>query len=184
MLLGGDEFSRTQHGNNNAWCQDNELSWFDWDWDDDQRALLAFTRRLIRCAASTPSSGGPRSSRGAARRAATSPTSGGSGPDGRRMTQRDWRRGDVRAIGVFLNGEEIPLATPQGEPIADDSFLLLFNGNDEPIEFKLPTKRFGTRWQLELSTLEPDVAAGSRSYVARAVVPVESRTVVVLRRGW
>ncbi len=105
-------------------------------------------------------------------------------PDGRRMTQRDWRRGDVRAIGVFLNGEDLPLATPQGEAIADDSFLLLFNGNDAPIEFKLPTKRFGTRWQFELSTLEPDVASGSRSYIARAVVPVESRTVVVLRRGW
>jgi glycogen operon protein len=100
------------------------------------------------------------------------------------MTQRDWRRGDARAIGVFLNGEEIPTQTPQGEPVVDASFLLLFNGHYEPIEFKLPTKRFGTRWQFVLSTAEPSVSDGARSYTARAPVPVESRSVLVLRRGW
>jgi isoamylase len=184
MLLGGDEFSRTQHGNNNAWCQDNELSWFDWDWDDDQRALCAFTRRLIKLRREHPVFRRPAFLEGRGSAGSDLPDVWWMRPDGRRMTQRDWRRGDVRAIGVFLNGEELPLATPQGEAIADDSFLLLFNGNDASIEFKLPTKRFGTRWQFELSTLEPDVAAGSRSYIARAVVPVESRTVVVLRRGW
>jgi glycogen operon protein len=184
MLLGGDEFSRTQHGNNNAWCQDNELSWFDWEWDDDQRALCAFTRRLIKLRREHPVFRRPAFLEGRGSAGSDLPDVWWMRPDGRRMTQRDWRRGDVRAIGVFLNGEEIPLATQEGEPVADDSFLLLFNGNDAPIEFKLPTKRFGTRWQFELSTLEPDVAAGSRSYVARAVVPVESRTVVVLRRGW
>ncbi len=105
-------------------------------------------------------------------------------PDGRRMTQRDWRRGDARAIGVFLNGEEIPMLTPKGEPVADESFLLLFNGHYEPIEFKLPTKRFGARWQFALSTAEPDVADGARSYTARVGVPVESRSIIVLRRGW
>ena len=93
-------------------------------------------------------------------------------------------RDDARAIGVFLNGEEIPLLTPQGEPVVDDSFLLLFNGHYEPIEFKLPTKRFGTRWQFVLSTAEPEVVDGSRSYTARAAVPGESRSVLVLRRGW
>ena len=100
------------------------------------------------------------------------------------MTQRDWRRGDARAIGVFLNGEEIPTQTAQGEPVVDASFLLLFNGHYEPIEFKLPTKRFGTRWQFVLSTAEPSVSDGARSYTARASVPVESRSVLVLRRGW
>ena len=184
MLLGGDEFSRTQHGNNNAWCQDNELSWFDWDWDDHQRALFAFTQRLIELRREHPVFRRPAFLEGRGSAGSDLPDVWWMRPDGRRMTQRDWRRGDVRAIGVFLNGEELPLATAQGEPVSDDSFLLLFNGNDAPIEFKLPTKRFGTRWQFELSTLEPDVAAGSRSYVARAVVPVESRTVVVLRRGW
>ena len=66
MLLGGDEFGRTQHGNNNAWCQDNELSWFDWDWGEDERALHAFTKQLIRLRREHPSSGARASSRGAA----------------------------------------------------------------------------------------------------------------------
>ena len=184
MLLGGDEFSRTQHGNNNAWCQDNEISWFDWDWGDDQRALLEFTQRLIRLRREHPAFRRPAFLEGRGSPGSDLPDVWWMRPDGRRMTQRDWRRGDARAIGMFLNGEEIHLLTPRGERVADDSFLLLFNAHYEPIEFKLPTKRFGTRWQLALSTAEPDVAEGSRSYVARAAVPVESRTVIVLRRGW
>jgi glycogen operon protein len=100
------------------------------------------------------------------------------------MTQRDWRRGDARAIGVFMNGDEIPALTPRGEPVTDDSFLLLFNAHYEPIEFKLPTRRFGARWRFVLSTAEPHVEDGSRSYPARAAIPVESRSILVLRRGW
>jgi len=184
MLLGGDEFSRTQRGNNNAWCQDNELSWFDWGWDDDQRILLAFTQRLIGLRRRHPVFRRPAFLLGRGSAGSDLPDVWWMRTDGRRMTQRDWRSGDVRAIGVFLNGEEIPLSTSQGERVVDESFLLLFNGHDQAIEFKLPTKRFGTRWQFELSTAEPEVVGGSRSYVARAVVPVESRAIVVLRRGW
>ncbi|MGH2827348.1 MAG: glycogen debranching protein GlgX, partial [Actinomycetota bacterium] len=152
MLLGGDEFARTQHGNNNAWCQDNELSWFDWDWDDDQRALFEFTRRLIELRRAHPVFRSPAFLEGRGSPGADLPDVWWMRPDGRRMTQRDWRRGDARAIGVFLNGEEIPMLTQQGEPVVDASFLLLFNGHYEPIEFKLPTKRFGARWQFALST--------------------------------
>jgi glycogen operon protein len=76
------------------------------------------------------------------------------------------------------------MRTTEGEPVVDDSFLLLFNAHYEEIEFKLPTKRFGARWQFALSTAEPGVVDGSRSYVARADLPVESRSIVVLRRGW
>ena len=160
MLLGGDELGRTQHGNNNAWCQDNELSWFDWDWDDDQRALARVHAPADRAAAGAPGLPAPAFLEGRGSPGADLPDVWWIRPDGRRMTQRDWRRGDARAIGVFLNGEEIRTRTPQGEPVVDAQFLLLFNAHHEPIEFKLPTRRFGARWQLELSTAEPEVPDG------------------------
>jgi glycogen operon protein len=100
------------------------------------------------------------------------------------MTQRDWQRGDARTIGVFLNGEEIPTGSPRGEEVVDDSFLLLFNAHHEPITFKLPVRRFGARWKLELSTAEPELEEGEFSFVAREEVVVGARSVVVLRRGW
>jgi isoamylase len=184
MVLGGDEFGRTQHGNNNAWCQDNEVSWFDWEWEDWQRQLLGFAQRLIALRREHPVFRRPAFLEGRSAPGADLPDVWWMRPDGRRMTQRDWRRGDARAIGVFLNGDEIPTLTPRGEPVVDDSFLLLFNAHYEPIGFKLPTRRFGARWRFVLSTAEPDVEDGARSYPARADLPVESRSVVVLRRGW
>jgi isoamylase len=184
MLLGGDEFSRSQGGNNNAWCQDNELSWFDWDWNDEQRSLFEFTKRLIGLRRGHPVFRRPAFLEGRGSAGSDLPDVWWMRPDGRRMTQSDWRRGDARAIGVFLNGEEIPMKTMDGQPVVDASFLLLFNAHYEPIEFKLPTKRFGSRWQFALSTSEPEVSDASRSYVARAAVPVESRSILVLRRGW
>jgi isoamylase len=184
MLLGGDEFSRSQGGNNNAWCQDNELSWFDWDWNDEQRSLFEFTKRLIGLRRGHPVFRRPAFLEGRGSAGSDLPDVWWMRPDGRRMTQSDWRRGDARAIGVFLNGEEIPMKTMDGQPVVDASFLLLFNAHYEPIEFKLPTKRFGSRWQFALSTSEPEVSDASRLYVARAAVPVESRSILVLRRGW
>jgi glycogen operon protein len=184
MLLGGDEFSRSQGGNNNAWCQDNEISWFDWNWSDAQRELFEFTRRVVAVRREHPVFRRPAFLEGRGSPGSDLPDVWWMRPDGRRMTQRDWARGDARAIGVFLNGDEIPMTTPTGERVVDESFLLLFNAHYERIEFKLPTKRFGARWQFALSTAEPDVADGSRSYVARAGVPVESRSLLVLRRGW
>ena len=181
MLLGGDEFGRTQSGNNNAWCQDNEISWFDWDEADPE--LLAWTKRLIRL----------RQEHSAFRRSEflTGREVRGSGlpdvwwfrPDGRRMTQRDWQRADGQALGVFLNGAEIPTLDPRGEEIWDDSFLCLFNAHYEPIDFLLPTRRFGVRWAYELSTSEPDIMPGEREYAARQAVAVGSRSLVLMRRS-
>jgi isoamylase len=178
MLLGGDELGRTQHGNNNAWCQDNELSWFDWESADDE--LLAFVERLIRIRREHP----------VFRRSAflTGRETRGSGlpdvwwfrPDGRRMTQRDWQREDARGLGAFLNGNEIPTPGPHGEEIVDDSFLLLFNAHFEQVTFTLPTRRFGARWEVELAT-GADVPDGPAA--ARAEVPVQDRSLTLLRRA-
>ncbi len=99
-------------------------------------------------------------------------------PDGRRMTQRDWTAAETKTLGVFLNGDEIRARTPHGEKIADDSFLLLFNAHFEPVEFTLPTRRFGARWHVELAT--GDSLEGAVG--ARAPVPVQEHSLLLLRR--
>ena len=105
-------------------------------------------------------------------------------PDGRKMAQQDWRNPDGQAIGVFLNGDELRMTTRQAQPVYDESFLVLFNAHHETVTFRLPTRRFGARWKLELSTAEPAAEEGARSWGAREQLPVESRSLLVLRRGW
>jgi isoamylase len=179
MLLGGDELGRTQLGNNNAWCQDNEISWFHWEDRDD--GLTEFTRRLISLRKTHPVFRRTTFFQG---RGDELPDVWWMRPDGRKMTQRDWRNGGARAIGVFLNGDELAMQTMRGEEVHDESFLLLFNAHDAPIPFRMPTRRFGARWKLELSTAEPDAEEGSRSWGAREDVEVEARSILLLRRGW
>ena len=180
MLLGGDEFGRTQHGNNNAWCQDNELSWFDWNWNDEQRALYEFTKRVIKLRREHPVFHRSKFFEGQGSPGSDLPDVWWMRPDGRRMTRRDWARGDAYSIGVFLNGDEIRTRSAAGELVRDDSFLLLFNGHYEPVSFKLPTRRFGVRWELVLAT--DDDARGGEQFGARAEVPVDSRSLTVLKR--
>jgi glycogen operon protein len=98
------------------------------------------------------------------------------------MTQRNWRDDDALTLGVFLNGSEIPTQSRQGAPVIDDTFLILFNAWEGPIVFTLPAVSFGRRWTNELSTAEPEVEAGAEIFPARGVVPVEGRSLVVLRR--
>jgi glycogen operon protein len=98
------------------------------------------------------------------------------------MTQRDWGRGEAKTIGVFLNGEEIPTHSTRGEEMRDDSFMLLFNGHYEPITFNLPTRRFGLRWKVALSTAEGRFGDDGAVVAAREPIDVESRSIVVLRR--
>jgi isoamylase len=179
MLLGGDEFGRTQRGNNNAWCQDSELSWF--HWDEADAALVEFARRLIRLRRdhsvfhrSSFLTGQPQRS--------SLPDVWWFRPDGRRMTQRDWQRGDAHTLGVFLNGEEIPTRTPHGEQVVDDSFLLLFNAHYEAVSFQLPARRFGRGWLLEVDTAQPD-RIEDEILLARANVDVTDRSLMVLRRA-
>ena len=175
MLLGGDELGRTQGGNNNAWCQDNEISWFDWEAADGE--LLQFARRVIALRRAHPVF---------RRTSFLSGKAGESGlpdawwfrPDGRRMTQRDWTSPETKTLGVFLNGREIRERTLHGEPLFDDSFLLVFNAHFEPVVFTLPTRRFGSRWQVELAT--GDAPEGQLG--ARALVAVQEHSLVLLRR--
>jgi isoamylase len=180
MLAHGDEIGRTQHGNNNVYCQDNELSWI--DWHDTDTDLLAFTRMLTQLRAEHPVFRRRRFFDGH-----------GSGPDdpvgdivwlrpdGTVMTGQDWETGYARSLAVFLNGEAIPDPGPRGEQVVDDSFLLLFHAGHEDIAFTLPPKWLGEAWALVLDTADPD--ATDRDPVGPGEqLKLTARSVVVLRR--
>jgi glycogen operon protein len=180
MVLGGDEFGRTQNGNNNTWCHDDELSWLGWDhapWQDD---LYAYTRRLIALRRGHPTFRRVRFLAGATDGPGL-PDAWWFRPDGRKMTQRDWSRGG-HLVGVFLNGEELHEADFRGQAVIDDSFLLLFNAEPDDVVFTLPAASFGTAWEFELSSAEPGLAAGARTYAPRSKIDVPGRSVIVLRR--
>ncbi len=179
MLLGGDEIGRTQQGNNNAYCQDNEISWYDWESVDED--LLAFTRRLIRYRHDHP----------VFRRRGWfhgRPIHGGEVDDiawftleGQRMEEEHWGEGFAKSLAVFLNGATIPNPNPRGEPVIDDVFLLLINAHHEPLEFTLPDAEWGEAWLTELDTARGFLDDGV-AVAAGGAVTVEGRSLVVLRR--
>ena len=181
MLLGGDEIGRTQHGNNNGWCQDNELSWYDWSESADRERLREFTKRLIALRREHPVFRRQNFLRGAEIKGSGLPDVWWFRADGLKMTRRDWQGGE-HVLGMFLNGKEITTPGPYGEDVEDDSFLLLFNAHDEDRSFMLPRRRFGAQWALELSTADPEAPVGSAAYGARTYVDVPSRSLVILKR--
>ncbi len=138
--------------------------------------MLEFTRRLIRLRRAHPVFRRTRFFHG---RGTQLPDVWWMRPDGRRMTRRDWENSDARAIGVFLNGDELGERTQRGEAVRDESFLILFNAHFEAVSFRLPARRFGTRWSRELAT----GAIGADRLAAGARVTVESRSLAVLRRA-
>jgi glycogen operon protein len=181
MLLGGDELVRTQHGNNNPWCQDNEISWYDWTESEDSRSMHAFTRRLIALRRAHPVFRRQSFLRGVERLGSGLPDVCWFRADGMQMTSDEWQNGD-RLLGMFLNGMEIPTPNSRGERVVDDSFLVLFNGEREERTMQVPPRSFGATWSLELTTAEPELEAGSRTYGAREELAVPAQTVVILKR--
>jgi glycogen operon protein len=181
MLLGGDEIGRTQKGNNNAWCQDSELSWYDWDRARGFEDLRQFTRRLIRLRREHPVFSRDTFLKGVDGERSGLPDVWWFRPDGRKMTRRDWNGGE-HVLGMFLNGLELPFPGPHGEQIEDDSFVVLINGHHEDRTFMLPRRRFGAQWTLEVSTADPEAEPGSTSYSARTEIEAMSRSIVILKR--
>ncbi|MGW6225007.1 glycogen debranching protein GlgX, partial [Streptomyces olivaceus] len=172
MLSHGDELGRTQRGNNNAYCQDNDLSWIDWRLDDEQRSLLDFVRRLIALRADHPVLRRRRYFRGdtATRADQPLPDLVWLLPDAREMTDDDWRRSDAHAVGVFLNGDAIAEPDPCGRPVVDDSFLLLLNSHWEPTDFRLPGAGYGERWTALIDTADPEGVPDEAEHKAGTVV--------------
>ncbi|MET8773087.1 glycogen debranching protein GlgX [Streptomyces sp. NPDC004658] len=184
MLCHGDELGRTQRGNNNAYCQDNEISWVDWDLTDEQRSLADFTRRLIALRAAHPVLRRRRFFRGETATHARQPLPDlmWLRPDAREMTDRDWQRGDAHTVAVFLNGDAIAERDSYGRRMIDDSFLLLVNGYWEPVVFRLPDDSFGERWTTVIDTADPEGLPDERERKAGTKVRVEARSLVLLSR--
>jgi glycogen operon protein len=180
MLLGGDEMGRTQYGNNNAYCQDNEISWFNWQKVDHD--LLEFTRRLIALHADHPAFRRRRWFKGCPVRG------GGVGdiawfrPDGKEMVDEDWQQPHTNSFGVFLNGNALRELDDEGRPVKDDSFLLLFNAHYEPLTFTMPAPSFGRVWRVIIDTGD-GVDMKQRSYKAEESVMLPDRAMLVLTRG-
>jgi glycogen operon protein len=178
MLLGGDEMGRTQGGNNNAYCQDNEVSWFDWDAQDG--ALVAFTQRLIELRREHPTFRRRRYFQGRALHGSEVGDIAWFRPDGSERTDEDWNEGYAKSIAVFLNGDAIPTPDLRGERVIDDSFIVLFNAHHEPLAFVLPPVEWGERWVKVLDTAD-SLSEGDQSKAGEEL-PVEARTLVLLRR--
>jgi len=185
MLLSGDEMGRTQRGNNNAYCQDNEISWVGWSGrTQHDEELLEFTRWLIKLRADHPVFRRRRffSGRGRGR--------GGQPGDiawltlaGEEMTDDDWDAGFAKSLTVFLNGEAIGEPDRRGTPIRDDCFLMLFNASEQELEFVIPPRRYGRRWVRVLDTAAPLPLPEQEATVKPGdVLTVISRSVQLLRR--
>ncbi|AEV85579.1 glycogen debranching protein [Actinoplanes sp. SE50] len=183
MLLAGDEFGRTQGGNNNAYCQDNEISWVDWSLAESNASLLTFTRRLIMLQRRHPVFRRRRFLRGAPVHEAGEalPDIAWFTPDGTEMADEHWEAGHARTVTVFLNGDAITEQGRRGERIVDDSFLLMFNAHHEPLRFTAPDPGFGKEWAVEVDTADP-AADHDETLTAAEGVDLPGRSIKVLRR--
>jgi len=180
MICHGDELGRTQQGNNNGYCQDNEISWIDWSKVDQD--LAGFTASVSQLRAEHPVFRRRRffEGRPTGRRREGLPDIAWLRPDASEMTEQDWSAGFGKAVAVFLNGDAITDVDPRGERVHDDSFLLCFNAHDEPMDFQMPAEEYGTSWRTVLDTAIPELLEVLRP--AGAVVPIGSRALVVLQR--
>ena len=180
MLLGGDEIGRSQNGNNNGYCQDNEISWFDWESAD--KDLLEFTRRLIQLRKEHPVFHRRRWFQGRPIHGVQVTDIGWFTPDGSEMTQEDWNGGFAKALGIFLNGEGIQSPDARGERVVDESFYVLFDAHHEPLRFTLPKRDWGDEWVVALDTARSTPEEEQGRHKAGDEVSVESRSLKVLRR--
>jgi glycogen operon protein len=184
MLLGGDEIGRTQRGNNNAYCQDNEISWYDWLQVDD--GLLQFTRRLIRLRRRHPVFSRRRWFQGRSIHGSDVSDIGWFTAGGTEMSADDWKAGFAKSLAVFLNGQAIPASDERGERVVDDSFYVMFNAHHEPLDFRLPPADWGLRWTMVLNTNDTGDEMSEerlgREFEAGDTVNVVEWSLVLLRR--
>ncbi|MBX6340832.1 MAG: glycogen debranching protein GlgX [Thermomicrobiaceae bacterium] len=182
MLLGGDEIGRTQHGNNNAYCQDNEISWYDWEIEGPCLELLEFTRRLIRLRHAHPNLRRRKFFKGRRIRGSDVRDLTWFRPDGRDMTAEDGDSSTMRTVGMRLGGEALDEYDRRGEPVTDDTLLILLNADPAPVPFTLPAVRRGIRWRVLIDTNRPDLAEGEEVVPGGAPFPLAGRSVVLMAR--
>jgi glycogen operon protein len=180
MLCGGDEIGRTQRGNNNAYCQDNELSWLDWDLDPRARGLLEFTRRLLRLRREHQELHRRKFFQGRPLCQAGIKDLAWLRPDGGEMAEAEWRESRLQVFGFRLCGEAMDDVDERGEPITDDTLLVLLNAGVAPVSFVLPDAHPGDRWEVLIDTAAT-AAPERRTVAVGAPQPLAERSLQLLR---
>ena len=180
MLLAGDELGRTQRGNNNAYCQDNEISWLDWEPDDEREALVAFVQRVIALRRAHPVFRRRDFFHGRPLRGRDVKDILWLKPDGAEMTEEEWDQHFARCLGVYLSGEALTETDRRGRPVVDAHFLVLFNAHHEPIPFTLPDLGRAA-WQGVLDTANASGFANGR-WEAGAEYPLQGRALALFRQ--
>ncbi len=180
MIVGGDEIARTQQGNNNAYCQDNEISWFDWEHADGD--LLAFTKRAIAFRREHPAFRRRRWFKGRPIRGKGASDVAWFKPDAAQMSDEDWNEWFAKSFAMFLNGDGLA-PDERGRRVTDTSFLLLFNAHTEAVTFTLPGKPFGTRWRPALDTAAASDAAPGDALGEGAQIERPGLSLLVLERA-
>ena len=182
MLVSGDEMGRSQQGNNNAYCQDNEISWIDWNLPEENEALLDFTRQLIDLRRRHPVFRRRKWFQGRAIHGSKVHDIAWFNVDGTEMTEDQWQEGFIKAIAIFLNGEEIATPGERGERIIDDSFMMLFNAHYETLEFTLPQGLQPWEWTTLIDTTKPRMIQRGKRYLEDKPIPVVARSFMLLKR--
>ena len=178
MLVAGDEIGHPQQGNNNAYCQDNNISWLDWEKADQD--LIRFTSQLIKLRRDHHAFSRKMWFKGRQVRAAGLTDIAWFKPDGSEMTEGDWKEGFAKSLGIFLNGDGLHAVDELGEPIVDDSFYMIFNAHSGPVEFKLPPEKYGPGWKKLWDTTVP-ATERKVSYRPGETVKAGDRSVIVLQ---
>ena len=178
MLSAGDEIGRTQQGNNNAYCQDNEISWVNWDLDDDSRKLMRFVSRAIGLRRAHPVFRRRDFFQGRPLRGREVKDIVWLTPEGTEMSDEEWDQHHARSLGVYLAGEALTETDARGRPLRDENFLVLFNAHHEPVPFRLPA--FGGRWAAFLDTSYQDGLAPDGSFDSGAEYSLQGRSLALL----
>ncbi len=181
MLCAGDEIGRTQRGNNNAYCQDNEISWLDWELDENRRATLEFTAKMIRFRMEQPVLQRRQFFHGAHIWNSDFKDLAWFRPDGEEMTLEDWRDPAISALGFLIGGDAIPARDPEGNRLLGDTLLILVNPRAEPVDFTLPAVQWGIDWEIAIDTSQPQPVRGRTP--AGEQVRLSSRALIVLRHS-
>ncbi len=181
MLSGGVEISRTQLGNNNAYCQDNETTWFDWNLDVQKQALLAFTSNLIKFRLDHTNFHRRKFFQDRSIRQAEDAAVLWLRPDGKQMTDEEWDQGWQKCIGVFLNGHTLGDVNLSAQPVVDDDFLLLLNCHYEPVDFSIPELESDRKWEVVFDTRDAAFSESSKTVGAGESISLIERSLVLLR---
>jgi glycogen operon protein len=179
MLLAGDEIGRTQQGNNNSYCQDNEISWINWENSDGE--LLDFTSRLIHLRRNHAAFSRKNWFKGEPVKGDGIEDIAWFQPDGSKMTAEHWNQDFAKSIAVFLNGQGLHAVNSEGEKVVDDSFYIIFNASEQTIEYKLPDEHYAKDWRITFDTARYSQEEGKQLYKANEKIKVDGRSVILLK---